>query len=61
MVTSAEAADILGVDRTTLSRWSDERLRDDGRRITHIRLASGAKLYRRADVEKLRDEMAEAS
>lgn len=58
-VTSAEAATILGVDRSTLSRWSDEKLRDDERRIDHVRLSSGAKLYRRADVEALRDELAE--
>lgn len=61
LITSAEAADILGVDRSTLSRWSDEKLRGEERRLDFERLSSGAKLYSRADVERLRDELAQAA
>lgn len=57
LITSAEAADILGVDRSTLSRWSDERLQPDERRLDHHRLSSGAKLYDRGEVEALKRQL----
>lgn len=64
LVTGVEAAEILGVDQSTVSRWSDERLSAEHRKLTpvgRLRGERGYKLFRRADVEKLRDEMAKAS
>jgi len=62
LVGSVEAAEILGVDPATVSRWSDERLQPEHRRLTiALRLPgqTGAKLFRRSDVEKLAAELAE--
>lgn len=55
LIGAAKAAEILGVDRRTLSRWAREGRLDvpaqlDGR--------TGARLFRRADVERLRDALA---
>jgi DNA-binding transcriptional MerR regulator len=63
LVSGVEAASILGVDPSTVSRWSDERLQPAARKLNHVtRLGKqGAKLFRRADVERLRDELAEAA
>ena len=64
LVGSVEAAEILGVDPATVSRWSDERLQPQHRRlIIALRMPglTGAKLFRRSDVEALRDELARAS
>jgi len=64
LITSAEAATILDVDRSTLTRWSDPKVPDAERRLTPVLRApgsTGAKFFRRADVERLRDEMAEAT
>lgn len=63
LVTGVEAAEILGVDQSTVSRWSDERLQPEARKLTpyaRLRGERGYKLFRRADVERLRDELAEA-
>ena len=60
LVGSVEAADILGIDRSTLSRWSDERLQPDQRRITPVMRTggrTGPKVFRRADVLALRDRL----
>jgi hypothetical protein len=59
LVTSAEAARILDVDRSTITRWSDPRLSD--RRLIPVRKLDGlrgAKLFRRADVEALAEQLA---
>jgi len=64
LIGSQEAADILGVEVSTISRWSDDRLQTEDRRLTPVmRLngKTGAKLFLRADVERLRDKKAEAS
>lgn len=53
-VSQTEAAEILGVDGSTVSRWSDHG------KIAVQRRVGYTKLYARADVEKLRDEMAQA-
>lgn len=53
-VSQTEAAEILGVDGSTVSRWSDQGKIRVQRRIGYT------KLYARADVERLRDELAEA-
>jgi len=61
LITSAEAAEILVVDRSTLTRWSDPRLRDSERRLTPIRTLNGLrgpKLFRRSDVDRLAAELA---
>lgn len=63
LVTGVEAAEILGVDDSTVSRWSDDRLQPEARKLTaviRLRGPRGIKLYRRADVETLRDERAAA-
>jgi hypothetical protein len=61
LIGTAEVARLLDVDPATISRWSDERLKPEERRL-HIALRlpgkTGAKLFRRADVEALRDELA---
>lgn len=54
-VSQTEAAEILGVDASTVKRWSDQE------RLTVVRRVGYTKLYERADVERLRDELAEAS
>jgi excisionase family DNA binding protein len=51
-VSQTEAAEILGVDGSTVSRWSDQG------RIKVVRRIGYTKLYRRSDVEDLRDELA---
>jgi hypothetical protein len=61
LIDSRTAADILGVDLSTLSRWSDRRLPAGWRPLTPVhrgRGPSGAKLFKRADVEALRDQLA---
>jgi hypothetical protein len=58
-VSQTEAAEILGVNDATVGRWSDERLAPEHRRLTVIRRFGTTKIFRRADVEALRDELAE--
>lgn len=53
-VNQTEAAEILGVDASTVFRW-----RHAGR-LEVVHRIGYTKLYRRADVERLRDELAEA-
>lgn len=51
---------MLGVDRSTLWRWSNPALPEPERKITAVIVGvgkGGGKLYRRADVEKLKAEL----
>lgn len=60
LVGTVEACAILGIDRATLGRWADERLRPEERKIVpamQLPGPNGAKLYRRADVEALAAEL----
>lgn len=60
LVGTTEACQILDVDDSTLSRWSDERLQPDARKIeVALRLhgRTGAKLFRRSDVEALAERL----
>lgn len=60
MIGSAEAARLLEVDTSTVSRWSDERLKPNARALTPVKKLGGKrgpKLFARADVEALRDEL----
>lgn len=45
MLTTPEAAAIVGVTAETLRRWADSR------KIRHVRLPSGQLRFRRSDVE----------
>lgn len=58
LVTQTQAAEILGVDDSTVSRWSDERLDPEHRKLTVVQRFGYTKAFRRADVEALRDELA---
>lgn len=63
LITGTEAAEILGIDRSTLTRWSDPKLSPEHRRIEPVMSVGrgnkyGPKLYKRADVEALRDQLA---
>jgi hypothetical protein len=61
LIGTVEAAEILGVERSTITRWSDSRLKPEERRLTvALRLGgpTGAMLFRRADVEALAAELA---
>lgn len=53
LIGSAEACDILGVDRTTLLRWAA------APRLPSVKMPgkTGAVVYKRADVLKLKAEM----
>lgn len=56
-VGTAEACTILGKDRATITRWVEK-----GKLKSHkLPGLTGAHLYNRADVETLRDELAEAA
>jgi hypothetical protein len=60
-ITGVEAAEILGVDPSTVSRWSDDRLKPEERKLTAIRRLRGErgyKLFLRSDVEALAAELA---
>ena len=55
MIGSDEASELLGVHRATLLRWvADGRLKP----VHQLPGPNGAYLFRRADVEKLRDDIA---
>lgn len=58
LVSQIEAAEILGVDDSTVSRWSDERLAPEHRKLTVVRRFGYTKVFRRSDVEALRDQLA---
>lgn len=60
LISGADAARILGVDPATVSRWSSPDLKPEARKLTPVGRVGGYKLFRRTDVERLRDEMAEA-
>lgn len=64
LVSQVEAAEILQVDDSTVSRWSDERLKPEARKLTVVLRRpgpTGVKLFRRSDVEALAAELAEAA
>lgn len=60
LISTADAARILGVDRATVSRWSSEDLLPEARKLDAVGRVGGYKVFRRADVERLRDELEEA-
>ena len=47
-ITTAQAADMLGVDRSTLTRWVQ-----GGKIRAAVKLPSGAYLFARADLEQV--------
>lgn len=53
LVTAAEAAETLGVDRSTLTRWAQA-----GRITEHIKVPGlrGPRLFERAEVERVAAE-----
>ena len=55
LVATVEAAAIIGVERSTLSRWAE-----NARLLPAMRLPgkNGAALYRRTDVQRVADEYA---
>lgn len=55
LIGSAEATELLNIDRSTLTRWTHA-----GRitPATSLPGRTGARLYRRGDVEQLADELA---
>lgn len=57
LVSQTEAAEILGVDASTVSRWSDERQEPGRRRLTIVRRFGYTKAFLRSDVEALRDQL----
>lgn len=61
LIGSVEAAEILGVDVSTVSRWVTGDRRRTRRLTVALRLPgkTGAKLFRRTDVEALANELAE--
>ena len=58
LIGTTEAMAILGVDRSTVIRWADR-----GKLGPVLKMAglTGAFLIRRAEVERLRDQLAEAA
>lgn len=60
-LSSAEACALLGIDRSTLSRWSSEGLRPDARKLTPALRLPKATLFHRADVEALARKLAESA
>jgi hypothetical protein len=59
LITGAAAAAILGVDPSTVSRWSSDSLQPEARKLTPVVRAGGYKFFRRSDVEALAAELAE--
>lgn len=57
-VSQTEAAEILGIDDATVSRWSSDDLKPEARKLTVVRRFGYTKIFRRADVEALRDQLA---
>lgn len=57
-ITSAEACEILRVNRSTLSRWVDS---GKAKPVWQMPTHTGARLFRRSDIEQLRDEQEAAS
>lgn len=56
LIGSAEACEILGVHRATLIRWTEQDKLTPVHRNPGL---TGAYVFRRADVERLRDELAD--
>lgn len=58
LLSTVEAAEIIGVERSTLSRWIDA-----GRITPALKLPgiNGAHLFARSEVERVRDDYAAAS
>lgn len=53
LIGTAEACEILGKDRATLTRWVEK-----GKLTSHkMPGRTGAHLFKRADIEALRDEL----
>lgn len=46
-----EAARVLGVHPNTLRKWADDGI------VPHLRLPSGYRRFRRADLERFRDSL----
>jgi DNA-binding transcriptional MerR regulator len=59
LITGAEAARLLGVDPTTVSRWSSEDLLPETRKLSHVARVGNYKMFRRKDVLALRDRLEE--
>jgi excisionase family DNA binding protein len=58
-ITTAEACELLGgLDRSTLSRWVQLGKLTPAKRLP---FGHGAFLFHRADIERLRDELAQAA
>lgn len=56
LIGSAEACRLLGIDKATLTRWvSQDRLEPAHK----LPAKNGAFLFNRADIERLRDEIAD--
>jgi predicted site-specific integrase-resolvase len=57
LIGATEACQLIGIDRSTLTRWMDR-----GKIVPAVRLPSpggrGALLFDRGDIERLRDEYA---
>jgi len=51
LLTISQAAKVLGVHPNTLRSWADKGL------IAHVKLPSGYRRFRRADVERVREQM----
>lgn len=58
LIPTVEAAQILGVERSTLTRWAESGKIQVAQQLPG---ATGARLFRRADIEAKRDQLAGAS
>lgn len=58
LIGSAEAAEIVGVDRSTFTRWVN---RGEVCPAVELPGKTGARLFDRAEIERLADRMTEAA
>lgn len=58
LITSAQAAEILGYDQATVNKWAAEGRLRIAQKLPGLR---GANLFRPEDVEELRDARAKAA